>query len=94
LIDQPGIKGEEVELFRKLVSVCLFTKSTESSKLQEINPTFDAQNMPKNANNKISSGFISFSKTLVSNMLYIRYLTDLLTLGIIYKKLRNILLNY
>jgi hypothetical protein len=58
LIDQPGIKGEEVELFRKLVSVCLFTKSTESSKLQEINPTFDAQNMPKNANNKISSGFI------------------------------------
>src|SRR5665648_427922 len=36
----------------------LFTKSTESSKLQEINPTFDAQNMPKNANNKILSGFI------------------------------------
>src|SRR5659263_76701 len=58
LIDQLGIKGDEIELFRKLVPVCLFTKSTESSKLQEINPTFDAQNMPKNANNKILSGFI------------------------------------
>jgi hypothetical protein len=52
LIDQPGIKGEELELYRKLVPVSLFTKSAESSRLQEINPTFDAQNMPKSANNK------------------------------------------
>lgn len=49
LIDQLGIKGEEVELFLKLIPVYLFTKSTESPKLQEINPIFDAQNMPKNA---------------------------------------------
>jgi len=62
LIDQLGIKGKEIELFRKLVPVCLFTKNTESSKLQEINPTFDAQNMRKNANNKILLGFIQLFK--------------------------------
>jgi len=48
----------------------LFTKSTESSKLQEINPTFDAQNMPKNANNKILSGFIQLFKNLIFQHAY------------------------
>jgi len=59
------IKGEEVKLFLKLVPVRLFTKSTESSKLQEINPTFDAQNMPKNANNKVFAGFIQLFENII-----------------------------
>jgi len=65
LIDQLPIKGEEVEFLLKLVPVRLLTNRSETSKLQEINPTFDAQNMPKNANNKILSGFIQFFENFV-----------------------------
>jgi hypothetical protein len=51
LIDQLFIKGEKAELLLKLIRVGLLTKRTELPKLQEINPNFDGQNMPKNTNN-------------------------------------------
>jgi hypothetical protein len=62
LIDPLTIKVEGVEFLLKLISVGLLTKWTESSKLQEIYPTYDAKNMPKNANNKILFGFIQLFK--------------------------------
>jgi hypothetical protein len=58
LIDQLLIKGEEVKLYLELIPERLFTKRTESSRLQEINPPFDTQNMPKNANDKVFTGLI------------------------------------
>src|SRR5665647_51908 len=65
LIDQLPIKGEEVEFLLKLVPVRLLTNRSETSKLQEINPTFDAQNMPKNANNKVFAGFIQLFENII-----------------------------
>ena len=42
---------DNIKLCLKMIPVSLLSKRTESSKLQEIYPTFDAQNMPKNDNN-------------------------------------------
>jgi hypothetical protein len=62
LIDQLLIKGEEVKFFLKLISIRLLTKRAEPSKLQEIYPTFDAQNMPRNGNNRVFAGFTELLK--------------------------------
>ena len=59
------IKGKEIKFFLELISICLLTKKAEPSKLQEIYPTFDAQNMPKNANNKVFAGFIQPVKNFI-----------------------------
>ena len=59
------VKSEGVKLYLKLVPGGLLTKRTKPSKLQEINPIFDAQNMKKNTNDKIFSGFIQFFENFV-----------------------------
>jgi|GEM_PF-3695356 hypothetical protein len=58
LVFQLLVEGKEIELLRKLVPVRLFTQGAEPAKLKEIQLTFDAQNMPKNANDKIFSALI------------------------------------
>jgi uncharacterized protein (DUF39 family) len=52
------IKGKEIELLFKLVSISLFPEGAEPTKLKKVNLTFDAQNMPKNAHYKIFSRLI------------------------------------
>jgi hypothetical protein len=50
------VEGHKIELFFKIVPIGLFAHATKTSKLKKVNLTFDAQNMPKNANYKIFSG--------------------------------------
>jgi hypothetical protein len=66
MIDQLLIERKEIKSLFKLISISLLTKRTEPSKLQEIYPTFDAQNMPKNANNEVFAGFIQSIKNFIS----------------------------
>jgi hypothetical protein len=64
LVDQMLIERKEIKFPFKLNSIGLLTKKAKPTKLQEIYPTFDAQNMPKKANNKVFAGFILPVKNL------------------------------
>lgn len=55
---QLPVEGKEIKLLLKLVPIRLFTERAEPAQWKEVYLTLDAQNMPKNAHDKIFSALV------------------------------------